>query len=70
MDGLSQARHAATLAVPAGTWLRDEEAVRGRPALALPERISWSQDGQTIVVARPDPVLPANELINVADSLR
>jgi hypothetical protein len=32
MDGLSQARHAATLVVPAGTWLRDEEAAGSNPA--------------------------------------
>jgi hypothetical protein len=37
MDGLSQARHAATLAVPAGTWLRDEEAA------GSPRQLYWAR---------------------------
>jgi len=35
MDGLSQARRAAALAVPASTWLRDEEALGGRAVAAV-----------------------------------
>ena len=31
-DGLSQLRRAAALAVPASTWLRDEEAAGSNPA--------------------------------------
>ena len=43
--------------------------VRGHRALAVSGRVSWTQDGQTIVVAATDQALPASELIAVADSL-
>ena len=44
--------------------------VRGHPALAIPGRISWTEDGQLIVVATDNPVVHARELIAVAESLR
>jgi len=43
--------------------------VRGHRALAIPGRISWSLNDQTIVVAATDAALPMTELIAVADSL-
>jgi hypothetical protein len=43
--------------------------VHGRRALGIPGRISWTQDGQTIIVAANDPGLPAPELLRVADSV-
>lgn len=43
--------------------------VRGHPALAIPGRISWTEDGQLIVVATTNPALHPRELIAVADSI-
>lgn len=43
--------------------------VRGRRALEIPGRISWAQDGQTIVVATTDTALPTSELLQVAEGL-
>lgn len=43
--------------------------VHGHPALAIPGRISWTEDGQLIVVASDYPPLPTRELIAVAESL-
>ena len=39
MDGLPQATRAAALAARAATWLRDEEATRGRAAAVESSRI-------------------------------
>jgi len=43
--------------------------VHGHQALAIPGRLSWTQGGQTIVVAATDPDLPESELVSVAASL-
>ena len=54
---------------PAGVKPR-KLTVRGRPALAIPGRISWVQDGQLIVVATNNPELRLPELVAVADSMK
>ena len=43
--------------------------VRGHRALAIPGRISWTQDSQMIVVATNNSALPMDALIRVADSV-
>jgi hypothetical protein len=43
--------------------------VHGHRALAIPGRISWTQDGQTIVVAANNPGLSVLDLLRVANSL-
>jgi hypothetical protein len=53
---------------PAGTRA-EPVTVRGHRALTIPGRISWTQDGQTIVVFATNRVLRMSELIKVADSV-